>query len=360
MLVQIPVVSRASQPRPQQPHTCHNRTHGAGNRASKRSGACQAQRSRPSSDPEDAHEEIVLSNWSLPEFWEGLTWDAAVPATFAVAMTWVLTDTFITSKLPEAHDAMSVLFWLAPCVLLDAVLWISQARQPRSASKQGTWQQQPEAPNGQQSGLATYQWQRREACKAQCALPPVQKNVLLLLQSCAQQFAIQGVLSVAAVNLLVEAEHELPGVLPQLPGLPGLTNVDPGLAAAAACAGVMVGMVSYRVRCSAHAFHPNYLERSTVAFMTSLGEQPVADASSISSKWTASRGGVPSACNASSARLDLLDAQHSTQVAAALAAGRQALLLTSCTMVFLQTDSILASVWVAYMVANAERRLSSM
>lgn len=39
---------------------------------------------------------------------------------------------------------------------------------------------------------------------------------------------------------------------------------------------------------------------------------------------------------------------------------RDAVLLSSSTLVFLQTDSILASVWLAYMAANVERRLASM
>lgn len=79
---------------------------------------------------------------------------------------------------------------------------------------------------------------------------------------------------VAAVLLLQEVDQEFPGVLPELAGLPELAHVDPMLVAVTACAGAMVAMVSFRARCSAHAFHPDHLERSTFAFMASLLTRP--------------------------------------------------------------------------------------
>lgn len=83
-----------------------------------------------------------------------------------------------------------------------------------------------------------------------------------------------------------------------------MTHVDPTLVAAAACAGVMVAMVSYRVRCSAHAFHPDHLERSTCAFMATLGEQPNATAVPWLAAWEQGRPGAELATAARCSRPD--------------------------------------------------------
>lgn len=137
---------------------------------------------------------------------EGLCRHAAVPATCAVAISWVLTNSFIVSKLPEASDARCILAWLIPIVLLDAVLWTTQLRQEHQDEAGHTdhrdGQHQAPALAAAVSGLDLYRSQRSAACAPQRALPAVQRNVLLLLQTCAQQLAIQGVLSTGGHLLL--------------------------------------------------------------------------------------------------------------------------------------------------------------
>lgn len=230
----------------------------------------------------------------------------------------------------------------------------------------------------------------------------------------------------AAVEFLQELDRQMPGALPQVWGLPGTAHVDPTLVAASLWAGVMVAMVSYRVRCSAHAFQGDHLGRSTLAFMVSLGEQaraasgrPAELCVSISRCTEIVQTGAAATCDPRTATLPaaLAAARYDADCAPSLTFPviwtrcrcrqqalvpsdciwhhihcgvlspstcrpcmrgavpigqqlslrspicvrlycREGLLLTCCIVVFLQTDSILASVWVAYMAANLQRRLA--
>lgn len=131
--------------------------------------------------------------------------DAAVPATYAVAINWVLTDSFITSKLPEMANAPCMLTWLLPIALLDALLWLPEVQQHNSTQPVGHAgeQERGQALVERLGGLGLYRRHRRAACEAQeRVLPPVQKNVLLVAQASAQQLAIQGVLSVGGRLLI--------------------------------------------------------------------------------------------------------------------------------------------------------------
>lgn len=270
-------------------------------------------------EPRRPNRWIVLSDWTAVEFWTNITQHAALPAAVAIGIQYSQTHTFLPVHLPTVNAVPTVLWMMSPVVLLDLFLWNVA---PHMKMDDGT-----------RHGLHQYHMQKAETHRHQCMrLPPIQHNFSRLALSMGRQFLLAMSMPVL-VDLLMEAQDHRPGCLPQLAGVPGLEGMDAGVVGSVAVLAVALWMASERVELGKQALHSDARNRGIAEFLTSPEVDPPPAL------------GMPGVVR---------DSDH---VAASVAGLRFALLTACCSLVFLRSESIIASGWVSYVAANIEYRL---
>lgn len=263
---------------------------------------------------------IVLSDWTAVEFWTNITQHAALPAAVATGLHYSQTHTFLPVHLPTANAVPTVLWMMAPVVILDLCLWNIFPHL--------------NVDDGVRHGLHKYHMQKAETHRHQCMrLPPVQHNISRLALSLGRQFLLAMSMPVF-LELIMEAQDHRPGCLPQLSGVPGLEGMDAGVVGSVMMLSVALWMASEKVELTKQLLHKDDRDRAMAQFIMSsecdIEPFPGQPGSSA----------VDSDC-----------------IAARVAGLRFALLTACCSLVFLRSESIIASGWISYVAANIEYRL---